>query len=111
MCKCPTCGQELPASEVPVTALLEVAYGGIGTNIVAALVDVYPRGMRLSALVDDVWGHDPNGGPDAANNAIHVTLYRIRPRMEQLGWTVSKPGPGKREAVYRIMPFEKPIDS
>lgn len=87
-CPCPTCGQPMNAPRVPLEALRLVEFGKRKRRLVAALADAYPRAVNGAALLDAVYGDDPNGGPEAADMALRVLVSQLRKKLVPMGWTI-----------------------
>lgn len=55
-------------------------------RLLGAMVDAYGRVVRREALVDAVWGDDPDGGPMSAMNGISVLVHSLRRRLAGAGF-------------------------
>ena len=99
---CPCCERPMNG-ELPATALKHVCFPHIQQRIVDALVEAWPRRLRMPALVEAAYFDDPNGGPDAAEDVIRVHLCHVRKKLPLYGWHIpmNRPGKGNR-ALYRL---------
>ena len=87
-CPCPTCGQPMNTPRMPLQALRLVEFGKRKRRLVAALADAYPRAVNGAALIDAVYGDDPNGGPEAAELVLTALVSQLRGKLAPMGWTI-----------------------
>lgn len=101
---CPLCGSPMHAQQ-PLESLREVSLGGNCGYVLKRLVEVYPNGVRRTALEAELYGADPNGGPKNPRNNIAVFVNRVNKVTEPLGWHViaTRGDSGPR---YRLIPHE-----
>jgi hypothetical protein len=102
---CPTCGHAVDA--VPMQALADARLSPQQRIMVRALIEAFPRFVERDRLFDELYGFDPNGGPENIANAVAVRLFHIRKALRPLGWTItkSKGGTGIR-GRYRLEKIE-----
>jgi len=99
---CPTCGHDLDAPP-SVASLASARLRPQDRKIVDALSRAYPRAVRTSALVDALYGDDPNGGPEDPSQVIAVRIYTLRRLLPQFGWTVPNAKVGRGNyGEYRL---------
>jgi hypothetical protein len=60
--------------------------------IMAALLSNYERYVQRSEIENILWGHLENGGPEAADKAICVTLSHIKTKFHSIGIDVAFKG-------------------
>jgi hypothetical protein len=93
--RCPTCKQ---AIQNPDELLIDVAAGVVQWNgrravlkrgnqmrILAALHGVYPGAMHKSRIIDAMYGDDPDGGPDRADDCLRTTIAHMRLPLRTIG--------------------------
>lgn len=87
---CPCCGSPMavPASLV---ALVHVPLPPIERTILNLFAAAYPRRVSTRAVINALWGLDPNGGPVSAENNISVRLVHINRVLVPLGWRIWAP--------------------
>lgn len=91
---------------IPRTALSAIYPLPEGERIILSVLlrSTYP--VSMDRLVDAVYGSRADGGPDVPRQVIRQFLFRLRKRLEILGWTVSKPSGGKgMVGEYRLLPL------
>lgn len=59
-------------------------------QVLDVLINAYPRPLSTRQIVDRVYGDDPSGGPETAENAVRVYMWRLRQKLETFGWTAKK---------------------
>lgn len=108
-CNCPTCGQPVAGSRMPVEMLLEMRIGGKRRRLLTELVRAYPKPVTRDALIASLYGDDPNGGPLCAEEIINILVSHLRKQLGPLGWTIPrmKPIPGD-PAARQLVPLEVP---
>lgn len=92
---CPTCKQPLQQSD---ELLIDVAAGvaqrhgrravlarGNQVRILAALHGVYPGAMHKRRIIDAMYGDDPDGGPDRADDCLRTSIARMRMPLLTIG--------------------------
>jgi hypothetical protein len=106
MTLCPCCGQPIHAPRVPIEALEAAPLQPQQRIILRRLVRVYPRWATRDQLFDELYGLDPNGGPEQVTNAISVRIHGIRKVIERYGWTIppQKGGMGV-QGHYKLEPL------
>jgi hypothetical protein len=53
--------------------------------LMSAFLSRYGKPVMRAHLVEDLWGDDENGGPDAANRTIDVLICRMRREFRAIG--------------------------
>ncbi|TCP88953.1 transcriptional regulator [Rhizobium sp. PP-CC-2G-626] len=103
---CPCCGQNL-VSSLPAAGLKNVRfYGSTQTLVLHALAEAYPRGMTKEQLFDVIYSENPDGGPLYGPNIIAIHIGKLRPKIEQLGWTIPHNAVGAGNfGSYRLAPI------
>lgn len=91
---CPTCGQGIPGGEAPIEALTDAKVPKQQREILRILVGCYPRDIGVEALIEIIWGNDPDGGPLDPRSVINTQLCRLRPAILKYGWTIPRRGGG-----------------
>ena len=86
---CPCCGRPFDAEFTP-DMLLDLPVTGMQKRILDALVDAWPRGLGNHALIDAMYWDDPEGGPLEAERVLKVHLFRLREKIEPMGWSTFK---------------------
>lgn len=101
--KCPCCGNAI--EKFSLETLSEAALQPQEKTIVDTLAKAYPRKVSRFALVDALYGADPNGGPERPDVVLQVRISNLRKKLRPLGWNVSSAvdGPGSH-AGYRLEP-------
>lgn len=82
---CPCCG-----AAVQTPGLESLRFMIVPPNerrVLDALISSYPRVVSVPDLAQRVYGHDADGGPVTADNAVRVYMYRLRPKLAKYGWT------------------------
>jgi len=98
---CPTCGQEI-IDPIEMEGLLD-RFSRNRRKIIRCLIRAYPRPVTIKALVEFVYGDDPNGGPDTPENVLQSTMTHMRPIMRDMGWEIPKATNGRGNfALYRL---------
>lgn len=106
MMHCPSCGHEIH-TRAPVESLAGAPFRRQQRVVVDALAEAYPRPVEIGKLVDAVYGHDPNGGPDIAGKAITSIVEHLRQKLSTYGWTIPKTTKGiGQKGRYRLEPIE-----
>lgn len=84
----------------PAKGLNDAKLSKLERRIVSSLADAFPRGVTKDRLISDLWFDDPNGGPDTAGNMVSVVVSRLRPKLEQHGWTIPRQKSGQASAKH-----------
>lgn len=74
--------------------------------LVDELAKAYPSPVKTVDLVDALYGHDPDGGPDHASHAVSAMIEHIRRRIAKYGWTIPPAMRGPGASGYRLAPIE-----
>lgn len=88
-----------------VTEIANINFGYVQAGIARALIEAYPRGLKMPALVAKVYTSAAQE-PEHAANSLQVIIANMRPTLERAGWSIPKTGKGNREATYRLVPLE-----
>lgn len=102
---CPTCGHEIDDVPAP-TLLADVKLSPQCRRLLKRLLDVYPRHLSRSALFDELYGNDPNGGPENVHVAVNVRITYIRRALRPYRWTVSNARQTGDHGRYRLEKIE-----
>jgi len=70
-------------------------------ELLRVLVANYPQPVPLEHLINQLWGLDPNGGPEHPVNIIRVLQHRVNDLIRQYGFKVVCTANGTR-ALIRI---------
>lgn len=100
---CPCCNSQIKAPP-DVSSLAEVG-GGLGRQIVKALVAVYPRGLEREQIVERIYAGSQ--APLTVEWVIAVQMGRLRKLLEPHGWTIPRQGGkgGHERGVYKLVPL------
>jgi hypothetical protein len=94
---CPCCGETLRPSFRPIDALRHVPLAAAQRRLLDVLISAYPRTVAHGALVEAVWGHRADGGPDGdLFTHLAVLQGRMNRQINQLGWNVGAAHNGVR---------------
>lgn len=88
--------QELP----PVRNL-----SGSQALILKAVHAAGPHGLRSTTLVDLVYDHDINGGPEDGINAVHSMVRKLNKKLKPINKTICAPG-GHGPSCYVLRDIE-----
>lgn len=103
MMQCPCCGSKIDAPELSVESVSDIRMTPKQRKIVGKMLETYPRPVSTDALVDLIYGADPEGGPLTVRNVLAVQICRVRTALEPYGWTVPKTRRGRGHAgMYRL---------
>jgi hypothetical protein len=107
---CPCCRRPLDVGEtVDVTHLRDVKMANQHKVLINALVDVYPRSVKMGFLVDRLYADDPDGGPDDPVRLVRSLMTRIRKELPEYGWSVPANSAGRGNyGSYRLEPLKDP---
>ena len=97
---CPCCGTEIRPRR-RLEALVKRLSPQLQGPVMQALVDARCP-LSTDQLVRIVYGGRPDGGPLAADKLIHITISRLRPKVEALGYRIIHEG----WSGYSIHPIE-----
>jgi hypothetical protein len=92
------------STRAPLDALTSMPFSAHHRAIVAALVKAYPKSVRTWDLVDVLYGHDPDGGPEDANRSVASMMQHVRGRLAPYGWMIPKAKRGPKTDGYRLAP-------
>ena len=103
---CPTCHRPMSA-HAPVDALKDARLEPQCRLIVDLLASAYPRAVSLERIYDELYGFDPNGGPDNPSGVVAVRITKLRRQIEPYGWTVPYNRGLGGSGRYRLAPIEE----
>lgn len=83
---CPCCGQFLPNAYAGVAEACGLSPQQ--TELFLAVASGGGNVVRLGTIVDLLWGHDPNGGPDDTRNGISVRVHNANKRLGPSGYRI-----------------------
>jgi hypothetical protein len=95
--ECPCCGG---AGKISLN--VPEALPGMERVIFETIAKSQAAGASTDTLVDKVYGHRSDGGPDFARKAIHVRIWRINKRLAPAGLAVRSDNCGA-SSVYRVV--------
>ena len=100
---CACCGSKVRKPPDP-KSLFHMTAGPVRHNILAALVDVYPGGLRLEQLTLRVYAgaREP---PGDGSNSVKVTIQYMRETLWFYGWDITRVGKGAAMATYKLIPI------
>ena len=94
---CPTCGAATPSD------LLADKLVGKQRAIYEAVLSAGTAGISRDGILQQVYGHDPNGGPSSLS-LVSVTIRVINRKIRDDGYMLQgTPGPGGRYRVRKII--------
>ena len=97
MIECPCC-----AGAGKISLDVPEALPGLERLIFETVAKSKTAGTSTDALVDAIYGHRADGGPDFAKKAIHVRIWRINKRLAPAGLAVRSDNCGA-SSVYRVV--------
>lgn len=102
--ECPCChgfiGEAAPTDDVAQTITSSQKL-----VIFKALAKKPGRVLSVEFLENQIWGSDPNGGPDASRNAVYIMVHRLNKHIARYGWHIASQGRGSAGG-YRLIPTE-----
>ena len=103
MITCPCCGSQIDDPSIAMEHLAGVALTPSQREILQIIVKSHPRPVSTDAMIDLIYGDDPEGGPPFVRNVIAQQISRIRPVVRKYGWMIptSRSGQG-RAGLYRL---------
>jgi hypothetical protein len=84
---CPCCEHEM-ASPSEVEALRYARLARQERIVLDELVRAYPKPARISALINALYGDDPDGGADNPGQVIRVRVMQLRRVLPRYGWDI-----------------------
>jgi DNA-binding response OmpR family regulator len=104
---CPCCGLALPDTGAPTEYLLKTKLTKEQKKILKCLLDAYPSSVTRDDLIEHLWGRDRDGGPDRAWEIVYSYVFRLRLKLERIGWTVPRNSSGRSgTAFYRLVKLQ-----
>lgn len=103
---CPSCGGFI-GEAAPVDKVRDA----ITAPAQRVIFDLLSRSMGTAVMrdtiMDRMYAHRSDGGPDTADQVLKATVSQLRRRIEPFGWTISasKGGAGHL-AQWRLIPTE-----
>jgi DNA-binding response OmpR family regulator len=95
---CPNCGYK-DSSDEYAPELIGIDLPSRQHDVLLRLRQA--RGGRVTSehLVDCLYGHMGDGGPEEAQNCISLFVMRIRPKIAEYGWAIEN----ERRRGYRLV--------
>lgn len=81
VCEC--CGHPLPGLEVQLELTKRQR------DIFTAVQHAGQAGITIPQLIDKVYSYDSNGGPDTAQNVIHVQRVKMKEKLAAFGMKIT----------------------
>lgn len=103
---CPVCG-----GNIGEASTLDQVRGAITRPSLRTIFDMLAerpgRAVQRDAIIDALYGHRADGGPEHADHITKVFVSQIRRAIEPFGWTVtvSRGGSGSL-AQWKLIPTE-----
>lgn len=97
--ECPCCGQHTNGP-IRVEFLKEIKLPQHAHEVLCSFVDQFPKAVRKSQLVAELYSLRPDGGPSAPNKNVAVYISQIRNAIRPLGWNITFAGSGR----YKLIP-------
>lgn len=98
VCEC--CGQ--PIIDGVEKAALSAGLSPSERRLFLAVSGGKGRAVTLDAIMENIWGHDPNGGPDCADVIIRRYVCTGRPKLKPFGFGYEC----VRGVGYRLITFK-----
>lgn len=73
-----------PRPSIDGEQVLALVRGRVARRLVEALLR-HPGGLAIGALIDEVYGDDPDGGPLTAERTLRVAVCKLRKRLRTDG--------------------------
>ncbi len=103
---CPCCGNTI-ATAAPVDMVKDKISRGHNERIFSLLASRLGRFVSKDAIVEHIYGDDPDGGPDRADHVVSVLVNKLKNSIEPYGWTIKSIGRGSgNKAHYSLAPIE-----
>ena len=103
---CPCCGGFM-GEAAPLDAVREKVRMGHQLIILDLLSRHVGRLVPSDAIIDAMYSHRSDGGPDQASRILSVVINRLKKTIEAFGWTIVSVGRGSgNTASYRLQPVE-----
>lgn len=81
VCEC--CGQPLPTNNAQIA--LSLGLSRSQSVVFVALANANGRMVTHEGLINELWGLDPDGGPDAPMAVVRAHVMRIKPKAAAIG--------------------------
>jgi len=99
---CPCCG-------TPVRGLSAFALKGLSLTpsqrtVLNTLVGRFPSAIHVETIAAALWGDNPNGGPETAENVIRVYICALNKKLAKSGYRIECTGQ-KMRALRRVSPI------
>lgn len=101
---CPCCGGSMPSGPAPREELAGLAAGGaVSQSLVRRLARRPGHWVSTRELVEACYAHDPDGGPLSAAASIHITIMKLRPKLNCFGWTIEGSAGKRAHLGFRLV--------
>lgn len=95
---CPCCGQ--PIDDSGARSLIGIRLGKQERAIILELVHAFPAGVTNEHMQTVLYHDDPNGGPEWSSKIVSILMWRVRKKVEAMGWTIPD---GRKHGDYRLV--------
>lgn len=83
---CPCCGQALPDAYAKVAETCGLSPQQ--TELFLTVAAGSGNTVHFERIINRLWGHDPNGGPDDPLSGIAVRVHNANKRLEASGYRI-----------------------
>lgn len=87
MIACPVCEREMDGPP-DVKALSLARLAPQERTVLGVLIKAYPHVARLEAFISELYGNDPNGGPEDPMQVVRVRIMQLRRLLPHYGWDI-----------------------
>lgn len=100
---CPCCGQRVD-HEDPDRIAFVAGLQPKEAKILAFVMEKSPDPVPIDRLIWQLWGDDPDGGPDTARGTLHSKVSTANRKLAPQGIRITAMTSGYREAGYVVVP-------
>ena len=97
---CPNCGFPLAAAGPYGPDDLNLRLSPQERKVLSRLIQARGGRVDMPQLVEAVYGHQPDGGPDRAHAIVKVRVSTLRSALDGTGWIITKGW----EGGHRLIP-------
>lgn len=94
-----------------VNNLLHLSMAKQQREVLRVLVANYPSSVPLEHLINQVWGLDPNGGPEHPENILRVLQNRVNAVIKRYGFRIVCKAYGTRALERYQQPVFSPLST
>lgn len=103
---CPCCGGFI-GEAAPIEQVREFVTAPARRLVLDMLSKRIGSPVHRDAIVDRMYGHRADGGPESGSNVILAIVSQLRRQIEPYGWTISQSKGGSGYlAQWRLIPRE-----